>query len=177
MTAHNSNICLFVTLFFYSAGVSLLIPAGAIPQGRVYEMYVTVQRKDNMRYATPTPQSCLYPCQPCHVTHTPRLLSRCHVVTKQHMCVILYAPPGPQWKMAKQCWALWWAVDPQGHCWLGPSSSPCTTVLYVTANKTGWSSSRASRSRTIGRWDVEDKMKTQKHGQVWKCAVDSHVRY
>lgn len=67
------SVCLCICLFFLSAGVSLLIPAGAIPQGRVYEMYVTVQRKDNMRYAAPPATSvpwAVSPIQCCHCCWT-----------------------------------------------------------------------------------------------------------
>ncbi len=85
-------VCFCVCLCLCSPGVSLLIPAGAIPQGRVYEMYVTVQRKDNMRYvalpATSMPLSCVYPCQLPNVTHTPRLLSLCHSTACVCVCVI-----------------------------------------------------------------------------------------
>lgn len=74
------------------------------------------------------------------------------------MCAFLCAPLGLWWKMAKQCWALWWAAGPPGPCWLDPSSSPCTTVPCVTANRIGWSSSRTIHSRTSGRWDVGGTM-------------------
>lgn len=112
------------------------------------------------------PEPCLPLSELCHVTHNTE--SAVTSSPKWHLCVlclcvsVLFSvpPAGPQWKTAKRSWAPWWAVGPPGPCWLGLSSSPCTTAPCVTASRTGWSSSRASHSRASGRWDVRCPMKT-----------------
>ncbi len=36
-------------LFLFTLGISLLIPPEAIPRGKIYEIYLTIQKKEDMR--------------------------------------------------------------------------------------------------------------------------------
>lgn len=41
-------------LLLFALGISLLIPPEAIPRGKIYEIYLTVQRKEDLRWVSLT---------------------------------------------------------------------------------------------------------------------------
>lgn len=57
-------------LLLFALGISLLIPPEAIPRGKIYEIYLTVQRKEDLRWVSLTlsnwqsslPLGCLFWC-------------------------------------------------------------------------------------------------------------------
>lgn len=45
---------LSLPLLLFALGISLLIPPEAIPRGKIYEIYLTVQRKEDLRWVSLT---------------------------------------------------------------------------------------------------------------------------
>lgn len=68
--------------------------------------------------------------------------------------VCLISLSGQRSVTARRFSALWSAVVPRAPCWPVPSSSLYTTAPRSPTRTTGKSSSRASRSRTNGRWGI-----------------------
>lgn len=44
----------YLPLLLFALGISLLIPPEAIPRGKIYEIYLTVQRKEDLRWVSLT---------------------------------------------------------------------------------------------------------------------------
>lgn len=45
-------------LLLFALGISLLIPPEAIPRGKIYEIYLTVQKKEDLRWVPEAPPVC-----------------------------------------------------------------------------------------------------------------------
>ncbi len=48
------SFSLSLPLLLFALGISLLIPPEAIPRGKIYEIYLTVQRKEDLRWVSLT---------------------------------------------------------------------------------------------------------------------------
>lgn len=51
---HPSSLLPSLPLLLFALGISLLIPPEAIPRGKIYEIYLTVQRKEDLRWVSLT---------------------------------------------------------------------------------------------------------------------------
>ncbi|MED6281760.1 Netrin receptor unc5a, partial [Characodon lateralis] len=62
---HSHAPPLLFLLLLFALGISLLIPPEAIPRGKIYEIYLTVQRKEDLRLPMAGCQTLLSPIVSC----------------------------------------------------------------------------------------------------------------